>query len=1132
MESHVKSINTDKRSKKKLKFASNKERSKRASADVYRSYKRKIGVTSAATREEIVHNPNGNDRFNKRQKKKHRSVTDDDGRTAVVKVSSNKRNNKKQTDDDRNNETAMDIEDSDDDGEQELALTGSTFAEELDVAIDRNASEIFGKFHREVWGLVRSLPETLHHSSTIIDLMVSYLLSPVSKPERPSDLSSSSPTISSSPSSSSKREEYIINHATTDILHLLSVLARDLRHEMHDHLHSKILPRIFTDLLNPPLPPPDSGKQPIPIDVTIVEAAFRAISYILKYDSNVLSNEFEDMRKYYGTTLANKRELIRRLAGETFAPMIRKLNSKKSIQKHLKRVLKALASTDNGQPTTHTLKRTQDDGVDGISKLIFQLTKGVPGKMHSKGHNIVSFLIGYCRSIKTCNRLIFAVTSNFLTLLCFHIRDENSKVIVDEIITNLESAVTTFLSLPSSKDKNSNQEVCLQTIYYMVELLAQISSTRQGSLLCSQNDNTLKKLLNTLESIFVGDDCFNVMPNEKRNIVLSQCCSIWIKLQDRSYAAHEIKKVLTHIFVRHEDNSEGSNNKKTSQSSSMENIRSASAIVSEELLSKLTAPSTCSAVGMTMVAGAAQYAEKDEVSALLLILPIASRKIENLSDSDEYKSEQVESPGLFYTETGTGWELEAAEKKQLLSSCYKKISKEKRSGSTIQDLRKWGVAMRCAPFLTLLSADFETDEESKGYHLQMSRWILNILQLINEMSVKEIRGAETRDCVIAKGLGLEALGSLLESLFSKSKSLSITSRKMLSKAQEIAESLLFAHPKSIWSIRGAASIAKVLKLSDLVLDNSLDKLFEVLMPNLRSPNHFLRLHTLEILVCLPKKSYVTDHADLQKLGDGDLDEDGEYSSTVDSKSSNQQSSGPKGICDIIETLLKLERLPVCLPKERVFFSLFSKVEMLGRTGKLPIVYAETAANYMLGVFHVKFSPLWEVASRALLSLANSHEENIWPILQAELVRVMSCPPTTEEVNEPTEETQSLSSITHHHTACTDWEKSSGKDVSIFCSTSFTEIDGIVPRYHTTDAVTVMESVWKVAEEGQQLFAQNSRVIVPTFLKYLHCEYFSYYFNDPEMRELNLDGVSEVAERYVKILQSTAFEHFISNFPCY
>mmetsp|Transcript_19565 Transcript_19565/g.45491 ORF Transcript_19565/g.45491 Transcript_19565/m.45491 type:complete len:80 (-) Transcript_19565:432-671(-) len=56
---HVKSVNTDSRSKKRIRFASARERSKKASADVYRSYKRRIGggVTTAATREQFVHNP-------------------------------------------------------------------------------------------------------------------------------------------------------------------------------------------------------------------------------------------------------------------------------------------------------------------------------------------------------------------------------------------------------------------------------------------------------------------------------------------------------------------------------------------------------------------------------------------------------------------------------------------------------------------------------------------------------------------------------------------------------------------------------------------------------------------------------------------------------------------------------------------------------------------------------------------------------------------------------------------------------------------------------------------------------------------------------------------------------------------
>ena len=59
---HIKSFNADPTAKNRIKFISAKQRAKQASADVYRSYKRRTGiVTSAASREERVHH---SDQFN------------------------------------------------------------------------------------------------------------------------------------------------------------------------------------------------------------------------------------------------------------------------------------------------------------------------------------------------------------------------------------------------------------------------------------------------------------------------------------------------------------------------------------------------------------------------------------------------------------------------------------------------------------------------------------------------------------------------------------------------------------------------------------------------------------------------------------------------------------------------------------------------------------------------------------------------------------------------------------------------------------------------------------------------------------------------------------------------------------
>jgi hypothetical protein len=262
---HTKALNTDTSSKNRLRFASTRQLSKLASADVYRSYKRKVGVvTSASNREEQVHRTQS-------PTKRHKA-----------------------------NPITLNIND------EKFDSIQSIFSSELDVTADRNASDVFSKFYRDIWPLCRSLPEVLHHSSSIIDTLLFYLLS---RSENGRDVTTAEEDSSSdhncedndeidecsnissnaaanktvtvidgitTKASDTERSSFIVNHATTDILHLISVLARDLRHEIHPYVHTKILPRILIDLLNPP-PPLDTNVQPIQLDVNVVESAFRTL---------------------------------------------------------------------------------------------------------------------------------------------------------------------------------------------------------------------------------------------------------------------------------------------------------------------------------------------------------------------------------------------------------------------------------------------------------------------------------------------------------------------------------------------------------------------------------------------------------------------------------------------------------------------------------------------------------------------------------------------------------------------------------------------------------------------------------------------------------------------------------------
>lgn len=1061
---HVKSINTDKRSKKRIRFASNRERSKRASADVYRSYKRKIGVTSAATREEFVHNPHGNERAKKRQRAHHLPIDDQSARTAVLKIS-------KVVDEDES------------DSEIELEVS-SSFASELDVALDRNASEIFGKFHRKVWVLVRSLPEILHHVEEIIGLLMSYMLSPVLLPERPSDLDEIT-------SSSSIRKEYIINHATTDILHLLTVLARDIRHEIHGYLHTRILPRIIQDLLNRPPPPPESGKQPIPLDVTIVEAAFRTLSYIFRYDSDLVVEDMEPMRKYYGSTLGHRRELVRRLASETFAPLIRKVKSQSSRQRHLRRVLRALASTED-QPVTSSLKRSQSDAVDGISQFIYQIARGVPGRLHSQGYQILRFLLAFCTggsvdSIKqekhSGSRLVLSVASQSLERICHHMNEKNMVIVINELFISLRSCLS---MLTSDEEIDCSSAKATQPAVHMLDLIAQVASFREGSLLQGLNEQQLKELFDSMELLF-SEKCFGEMPDYQRRKVLSSSCAIWIVLQTKQRSSDRLERCLRGIFNSSDDRQ---------STEATESIRLEATVLSSELLPHLSERSAVDIVGVAILKAAARIAQHDNISSLMMIFSVATRRL----DVSFFANDAVDGnthDRLFFPRSGASYNISNEDKELLKKSCLLDIQNKTISGDLVAQL---GVALRCAPFLTLLGLDNGRDTDLKSNYKSTSKWTIKIMKALNSETEKPREAISEEDVVIVKALALEAFSCLSFECLESSLEVSLI-EKMVRQMKPYAEGLLFSHARSLWAMRGLASFVRISTKLNHGVSDRIDDVFDALVANLRSSSHSLRSNTLEILASFPNKAFVTDHADLE-LQD-DLDEEPSFQPKDEAKT---KSTGPVGLCGIIKTMERLESTPVRLSNERVLLSLVSRIDVLGRTGKLPVIYAEAAANHMLGCFYVKFTPMWPTIARTLVSLAIAYENAVWPCLEAKLVSSIQRKSISseEDDNGNFREEKEIDSCLVHHAACLKWQESFGEDLTLFRGSSGPETEGEVPRHLMTDEETVMESIWSVAEQGQRLVAKHSRVIVPLFVDFLHNQYYRFHSNDPDARELKLN----------------------------
>ena len=1237
MESHrVKTVNTDKRSRKRLKFASAREKSKYATADIYRSYKRKLGTTSSSTsqREEAVHSNNNKLKRQKRisstsssSKSSTTTITSttNDGRTSIVRSSSRKTKDKKEEEDAAEYDT---IDDNNNLMETSLSSTTTTttfFSDELDIAFDRNGSEIFQQFHRQIWKLCRSLPEILHHSNEIVDILLSYMLSPYDAPGTPTPITADGTSTSSSKendttkddddkkktksSSSSSSSSYSINHATMDILHLISVLARDLRHEIHPYVHTKIVPRIIYDMLNSPPPSATSAtstskssrsqqqqkgegedqtetqkqqqRQVIPLDITIVEAAFRTISYLFKYDTTTTStiastkaaaaaaskehqqeeekgndatNIMEIMRKYYGPTLVHRRDIVRHLASETFAPVIRNMKSDTSRQRHLKRVLRALVmsststtSTTSPVSSSTTMSKTQVDAIDGISKLIFQIIKGVRGKLHSKGIQTIRFLLEFLTQDKSVlvldttgsgnkdnnnnnnnnknnntagHDMIYKVVSVVLYQTCRHIDHGNFVILFNEILDVLDKNIITKL-FPSSNNadspngsakkektkstKNSSSssssaasDAAVVPLLDMMKLLAQTlsSSSHVDTLTHKSNENNINQLLNILEilckkhmiSTIQSKSNNNNQGNEDQGAtLLSLFCDIWVSI-------HRVPKFDTYLqgFVSSIlDTEMGNIKKKENARVEYEGIQKRALNLSQNLLPYLPQDMAAKSVATCLLSTAAKIVEYDTDASLHIVFTVASMRLQRGSSSaSDSTNDEDEHDDLFFPENGAMCCISGPEKDALLKACLLNSDLDQ---LTRDGINKLGLALRCIPFIATIRQTKEDSKKALSYFKRMSKWIVGVLDGIPSCISKENENIKPIDLTIVTALALESLSRLALTVSGAMKDVS-TVEKTLKRTILIAEKFLFSARDSIWAVKSVAAFIEALQAYKIPFSDNANQVFDGLAGNLRSSSHFLRMRTLQILASYPTKPFVTDHADLDL--DGDLDE--EPSATP---GRDQVRSGPTGPCDILETLLQLESVPITLANERQLLSLVSRVEVLGRTGKLPVAYAEAAANHMIGMLHVKFSPLWAASARALGALAIGHEDSVWPTLEAQLAAVIERPPDqglNEEVHSDTEQ-----SSLDQHQLCINWETSVGMDSTLFRNNVSPEVEGKVSRYHATDGETVMESVWRVLEDNPQLLAKHSRVLVPVFIRFLHCQYYFFHSSDPDARELSL-----------------------------
>jgi hypothetical protein len=1119
--------------KNRLRFSSSKSRAKAASADIYRAH---IGsrpsISSTAVREKRVHD--GSDRKAKKFKgdasvRFFERENDAEGfgmeRSAVIVP--------KKEEDEIEEHLRSDVDGIEEDEEEkaQLFLTGGTdFLTEIEISGQRNGSQMFHKLISELRPLSKSFAELLHHKEKIVNLMCTSLLT-----------------------SEDGTGGYVANAATNDVLHLFGVLARELRDELYPFLNDRIFPRIIDDMLNPPLltsSPDGQQHQRTPLDVAHVEAGFRCLSYLFKYNSEKLISsqdgkvgDADRLRQHYGKTICHKRDIVRKLACEAYAPLLRKC-SDKGLKKHLMRTVKALAtSLTNAEQNagvaesnmSNAMKRARMDAIDGVSTLLFEVARGAK-RVHSKTGKVViralmDCLNGYNNQKSDDTKLktetskvhvVYEVASQCLYKLRGHIvkgtplevPTEPSAFggVFDEIFTALDAATSVV------KDNESVPVVNTSVVGHIIDLVSETVDFQDGRLI---RDASVKKtesdrITKSLQSL-LSDEVYTHADKKLQGQILRLMCSTWKTNPDHPSFSLRLGKFFPRIVAP------AAFGKSCDLGPAIYLAKHLLPVLSQKVASESLIPSLLSAAASLI--GKHQDICDD---SLVLLHTVATSSW----SSDEYNECEVDpddaAADSFFS-TKAAEQLPAIPTKMratLVELCLKDDLRIETSKSTSERLAHVAYAVRCLPFLVCLcfSSDESDDEIQKtdAAHEELTKVLKWYTSAMKHLSSKYKTEEDGR---IVQALVLESFSVVAVQCRNRvhSSKVQSTLRKSMSKIKAHANSLLFAHPKSLWVIKGVAAFTNSLSAIDpgSHINDKSNETFELLASNLAQPDHFIRLYTLKILETYPQRPFVTDHADL------DLTDDLEEGPSATADASNEAVSAEtgkselSGTCEIIYLMRTIESIPIAFANERKLTSQISRVEVYANTGKLPLLYAEATVCHMLGLLHVKFAPIWPAAVRVIVALTSSYETTTWPYLYAALRQSLEKPATkihdaSHDQTEPT--TSSLkdrdvsanAAIYDDFHRCVEWE--SFKAATDIFTSSAKEERGTVSRNARADEFTFFQNLWSIMTSAQNLTTTKSKLVVPLFFEFMIDQYYVFHSDDPDMREVNL---SQIVDSNVK-----------------
>jgi hypothetical protein len=459
------------------------------------------------------------------------------------------------------------------------------------------------------------------------------------------------------------------------------------------------------------------------------------------------------------------------LAAETFAPLLRKLKTDAARKKHLKRVLRAL--TKSSVSGGATMNRAKSDAIDGVASLLFETSKGVSGRLHSKGSQIVRLVFDYIAGLgDDFNDAVSVFASNFMQKIFRHVGWGSDRKF-DDVFDELGRMLSRILE-KAQKGTTSNGGPALEC---SVGLLKEAMQFRKGIFFPLEKDNEvdfetetrLKACIKvvadlTEESVFV-----------KASLSLSEAIvklffSVWNTAAKLSVSTSLFEDRLKQIL------------QSSGKAKHDEAITVRTGVVVQSYLEACTATDAIRQAFPPIISSVANIFDTDTEEAQTLLFRVLSKipRDENMEATEDDAFPSVAGKSGFSCDNQTCLKL--------LECC----TVWKAKPNDVASLAKLGYAARCIPVL------FSMVDDSGGYAAEKRTltWMLQNIKILVEARKDE---GVVYDRLVPVALLVEGFSRVVSSINEDCEQAWV--KNMVARCVPLAWRLVLMCPGSIWVIK-------------------------------------------------------------------------------------------------------------------------------------------------------------------------------------------------------------------------------------------------------------------------------------------------------------------------------------------